>query len=166
MEIEIIPVTREHETTFRNLYQFYLYDFSEMIGFPVNPDGLYPDEDSDTLWDPGVNGFLLRIEGELAGLAMVDDWRKNPNASEPIIYLAEFFVLRKFRKRGVGEAFATALFDRFRGRWRVSQVLENSYAHRFWRRVIGNYTNNNFEDTRVDRGDRIVTVQTFDNSLK
>lgn len=166
MRLDIIEVNREtHDALFRNLYQFYLYDFSEMLEFPVEADGRYEEDDIDHLWrNPVGHGFLLKVNGELAGLAIVEEWTKDPTSAEAVINMDEFFVLRKFRRRGVGEGFARALFDKFPGRWRVAQVPENTAAQRFWRRVIGAYSNQQFEDSTWTHGTRSGPVQYFDTA--
>lgn len=166
MRLDIIEVNREtHDTLFRNLYQFYLYDFSEMLEFPVEADGRYPEDDIDHLWrSPVGHGFLLKVNGELAGLAIIEEWTKDPTRGEAVINMDEFFVLRKFRRRGVGEGFAQALFAKFPGRWRVAQVPENTAAQRFWRRVIGAYSNQQFEESTWTHGARSGPVQYFDTA--
>ena len=51
--------------------------------------------------------------------------------------LAEFFILKRYRRTGVGRQAARALFDRFRGRWQLSILARNAPAIAFWRRVLG-----------------------------
>ena len=50
--------------------------------------------------------------------------------------IAEFFVMRKYRGRGVGAQAAASLFDQFPGRWTVRQQLTNPAATAFWRKAI------------------------------
>jgi predicted acetyltransferase len=54
--------------------------------------------------------------------------------------MQEFFVLRKFRRRGVGRRVALDLFARYAGPWRVEQLSGNAPAVLFWRRVIADHT--------------------------
>jgi predicted acetyltransferase len=58
----------------------------------------------------------------------------------------QFFVLRRYRRHGVGEQAARFLFDRFAGRWEVREQPGNDGATAFWRRVIGQYTGDSFEE--------------------
>jgi predicted acetyltransferase len=62
--------------------------------------------------------------------------------------MAEFFILRKFRRQRVGERAAVLLFDRFPGRWEVRQRSSNQPATAFWRSAIGRYTR--FEEELID----------------
>jgi predicted acetyltransferase len=62
--------------------------------------------------------------------------------------MAEFFVMKKYRQRGVGRKIAYQLFDRFHGVWKIAQIEENMPAQAFWRKVISEYTNGNYEEIR------------------
>ena len=72
--------------------------------------------------------------------------------------------MRKFRRMGIGRKAAFQVFDRFRGAWEVLQTRENLAAQAFWRAVIGEYTDGDFEETDVDVEGWRGAVQTFDNS--
>jgi predicted acetyltransferase len=67
--------------------------------------------------------------------------------------------MRKYRRVGIGRKAAFHVFDRFRGTWKVEQDETNVVAQAFWRSVIGEYTDGDFEETDVDG-----PVQTFDSS--
>jgi len=75
--------------------------------------------------------------------------------------MTEFFVLRRFRRHGVGRGAAFAAFDRFEGPWEVRQRLENADATAFWRRTIREYTRGNYEETRWHRPEWSEIVQRF-----
>ena len=75
--------------------------------------------------------------------------------------MAEFFVMRKFRRQGVGSRVARQLFDRFPGRWEIAQKLENKIGQAFWRTLIADYTNGSYREVLLDK---FGPVQVFDNS--
>jgi hypothetical protein len=50
--------------------------------------------------------------------------------------MAEFFVMRKYERRGIGRQAAIDLFHRFPGPWQVRQQQTNPLATSFWRSVI------------------------------
>jgi predicted acetyltransferase len=74
--------------------------------------------------EPGRHAFLVRVEGVLAGFARVNDraWLAGAGTRE----ISEFFVLGRYRRRGVGACVATRLFDRDPGRWEVVQIASNT----------------------------------------
>jgi len=55
--------------------------------------------------------------------------------------MGQFFVMKKYRRLGVGTLGARFIFDQCRGRWEVGQMPLNRPAQAFWRRAIGDYTN-------------------------
>ena len=70
--------------------------------------------------------------------------------------MAEFFVLRAWRGRGIGRRAVFALFDRFRGKWEISELPRNAAAISFWRRVIGEYGGGRYTETSDASGVRQV----------
>ncbi|MCZ8133274.1 MAG: GNAT family N-acetyltransferase [Steroidobacteraceae bacterium] len=64
--------------------------------------------------------------------------------------LAEFYVRRAHRRRGIGRAAAALIFSRFAGRWEVSEAMGNTEAVAFWRRVIMAYTRGRYDERVAD----------------
>jgi tagatose 1,6-diphosphate aldolase len=86
-------------------------------------------------WQAGRNyPFLLRVGGELAGFAAV-----GVDVPSREFFVQEFFLLRKFRRQGLGRAAAHQLFDQFFGPWRVELLTANTPARLFWPAVIKQY---------------------------
>jgi predicted acetyltransferase len=50
--------------------------------------------------------------------------------------MSEFFVMRKYRREGVGRTAARELFASFPGSWLVHEVPGNDAATAFWRDAI------------------------------
>ena len=61
--------------------------------------------------------------------------------------MSEFFILRRSRRSGVGKQAAYLVFDRFPGLWELSELPKNTGAIAFWRRIIGEYTSGQYEET-------------------
>jgi predicted acetyltransferase len=60
--------------------------------------------------------------------------------------MAEFFVLRMYRRHGVGSEAARSLFEAHAGAWEVHEVAANTPAQAFWRRIIASVTAGHFEE--------------------
>ena len=58
--------------------------------------------------------------------------------------MAQFFILRKFKNKGLGRYVTYLCFKKFPGVWEVMVIPGNEGAYRFWRTIIKNYTNNHF----------------------
>ncbi|MDI1443024.1 GNAT family N-acetyltransferase [Polyangium sp. 6x1] len=153
MSVEITRATSADTTLLRNLYPLYLHDLTSFYDFyEINEQGVFqPDyldfwlsERSDT------HKLVIRIDGRPAGFALIGQAPFPYMSPERDFQMAEFFVLRKFRRRGVGRAAALAILDMFRGRWEITEVRANAPAITFWRNVIGAFTGGKFEEIEID----------------
>lgn len=145
MDLELIPASPSAKPVLQALLQLYLYDFSEIDELYVDDHGTFYYPYLDYYWtEAGRHAFLIRSGGRLAGFALV---RTLEGGDDPLYQLAEFFIMRRFRRQGLGRAAAVAVFDRFPGRWEVGQLHENTVAQAFWRRVIGDYTGERYVET-------------------
>jgi predicted acetyltransferase len=164
VQIETTRATREDEQTLAALAELYIYDFTEFTGEDVGDDGRFGYQWLAKYFDePDRFAFLARVDGKLAGFALISRISEFDDGALPWS-MSEFFVLKKYRRSGVGRTLATAMFDRFRGPWQVHELSANAPAQAFWRRVIGDYTNGAFEERVLDDEKRGGPVQIFDSS--
>ena len=155
------PASGEEQAVLQNLMQFYYYDFSEVLEMHVNENGRFENVDLTPYWvDEWRHPFLLRVDKNVAGFALVSE-RSKITGKSGVFDMTEFFVLRRFRRHGVGRAAAFAAFGHFAGPWEVREREENPNATAFWRRVINEYTRGNYEETRWSRPEWSEIVQTF-----
>jgi predicted acetyltransferase len=134
-----VEARREDRAVLRNLLELCLHDLSEYSGQDVDEHGLYGYDYLDPYWtETGRHAFLVRVGGKLAGFALVRD--VSAEVGTAAHSMAEFFIMRKYRRRGIGRVVAQRLFDRFPGRWRVAQEEGNRAAQAFWMEVISGYT--------------------------
>jgi len=160
VEIELCPVSLKEKALLERLMELYLYDFSEFDSADVDDQARYGYPYLERYWvDEGRKPFLIRVNGVLAGFVLVVEHSFLGAAGHMI---AEFFVMRKFRRMGVGRAAAFGAFDLFRGHWEVSQVFQNFPAQEFWRKVIAEYTGGNFREVVMEDGVWQGPVQTFE----
>lgn len=149
MEICLYPAPVTEKKVFENLMHLYLYDFSEFSGEDVDEQGRFCDSYLERYWiEPTRWPFLVKVDGHYAGFIMV---RSQPDeeTSKEIFHIAEFFVLKKYRRKQVGRQMAHQILDRFPGRWRVAQTEENLPAQAFWRKVIADYTGGNYREIHL-----------------
>jgi len=140
------PATRDEMPVLANLLELYIHDLSET--FPVVPDatGRFGYERLPLYWqEPGRRfPFLIRFDGELAGFVLAT--RGSPATDDPEdLDVAEFFVMRRHRRAGVGRDAAFALWDELPGRWIVRVSEGNLRARPFWERVVDEYTRGDFQ---------------------
>lgn len=145
-KIKLIPATLKDYPVIQNMGRFYVYDMSEYMGkeggWEIPEDGLYECIDFKKYWEvENTYPFLIRYGDELAGFVIVD---KKGSDSTIDFNMAQFFILRKYKSKGIGRYVAEQCFDKFRGVWEVMVMPGNEGAYRFWRSTIKNYFVNNF----------------------
>jgi predicted acetyltransferase len=159
--VSLAPASPHERALLENLAQFYYYDFSEVLDMHVADNGHFGRVDLTPYWvEEWKHPFLLRVENKLAGFALISE-RSKITEERGVFDMTEFFVLRRFRRQGVGRAAAFAAFDRFKGPWQVRQREENSNATAFWRRTINEYTRGDYQETRWVRPQWAELVQAF-----
>jgi predicted acetyltransferase len=160
MNIELTVATQADIPVMQNLMQLYLYDFTEFDNADPDAQGLYSYEYLPLYWiEPERHPFLIRVEGQWAGFVLVR--KVIESGVQPYYSIAEFFVMRKYRRQGVGRQAAHMTFDRFPGRWIVAQEETNRPAQTFWRKIIAEYTNGAFEEGVPASADWHGPFQTF-----
>lgn len=161
MQIKIEKIEIAQKPVLRNLMELYRYDFSEFDQEDVSDFGLYGYEYIDHYWtEEGRHPFFIKVDDRLAGFALIRQVHSSENSSK-INYVSEFFVMKKYRGKGIGKTAAVKIFDMFLGEWKVSEIETNKPAQVFWRKVILEYTKGNFEEIRED--DWEGPIQKFSN---
>src|SRR5262249_60465311 len=88
--------------------------------------------------------------------------RGSPATSAPDdLAVAEFFVLRSYRRRGVGRQAARRLWDTVRGNWVVRVSDANRGGLDFWRDVVREYGGGRCAETTRPGQPHGWTVFTF-----
>lgn len=127
--VDVTSAELADEPVLRRLMELYLHDFSEIDGGDVGDHGTFGYRCLGLYWlEAHRHPFLIRVDGHLAGFALV---REGPSTE-----MAEFFVVRKYRRRGVGAIAARNVLARYPGPWRVHQIPGNDAAVAFWRHAI------------------------------
>lgn len=163
MVLELEPIEASAAPVLTRLMQLYAYDFSEIFDSDINEEGLYRAPDVQQYFGAsGRHPFFVTVDGRLAGLVIVDEKSRFGHLEEPRD-VAEFFVLRRYRRAGVGRTVAERVFSRFPGKWEVRQMMKNVPGTEFWRRVIDRYTMGVFTETIMDDERWRGPVQRFDN---
>lgn len=139
-EVRVEPVSLDQREALDRLIQLYIHDFSEFwAGTPrgeLREDGSFWMYSLEAYWrEPGSLPLFIRRDGHIAGFALVNGVTHSGRAADR--NMAEFFVVRKHRRCGIGHAAAQQIFSRHPGLWEVAVFRPNLRALAFWRRVIG-----------------------------
>jgi predicted acetyltransferase len=123
------------------LVQFYIYEFvriepSRSIYIECDEQDRYPPfVDLDRYWHiEGFHPVLIRVEGRLAGFALINTHSRHGEKIE--LNMAEFFIAREHRGRGVATEAVRLILAQYPGRWEIAVTAYNVAAKMFWSRTL------------------------------
>lgn len=141
--VQIKLVTPMEKEILQNLFEYYVYEFSPYIKKDVGPKGKFGFEKlNDYFIDPSYDPFIIYREEQIVGFCIV---QKVSNQNYDYL-IDQFFILKRYEGMGLGKAAAFQVFDRYKGRWNVTQIETNYKAQAFWRGIIKAYTNNMYTE--------------------
>ena len=124
-----------------NLLELYTHDLS--AAFPhveLGADGRFGYEKLPLYWSEPERRFpfFIKVGTRVAGFVLVT--RGSPASDDPEVFdVAEFFVLRRYRRSGVGRRAAFLIWHHLPGRWIVRVSERNTGALPFWERALAEY---------------------------
>lgn len=148
MPLLVEPVRSEQSDALGNLLQLCLHELSEITLDTVNEDGRFDYPYFNSYFEEaGRHPYLIKVKRQMAGFALV---REIPTHDDGVVFsMAEFFLLQRFRKLGIGEESARMIFDLHEGTWQVAVLKDHREAQAFWRKVVYRYTANEFRSVRA-----------------
>lgn len=144
--LAIFRIGPESDVLLRNLFEHYCHDMSEWFDLDTKADGSFS-YDTASVWVSGQEVYLATVGASIAGFALVGSaahWLSDIGAHD----VHEFFVLRKFRRHGVGKQMATLVWNEHPGEWLVRVLEANAPAVLFWRTAISGCSAGLYEEER------------------
>jgi [ribosomal protein S5]-alanine N-acetyltransferase len=137
-----------------NVYRDYLDDLAPLNTgiFPILGEVGHREPDQISRWfaDSGSYPLVIVKAAGAVGFAMVARVAKFAGRAGVDYRMAEFFVARSERRRGIGQTAVQIIFSRFAGRWEINEYLRNPAAVNFWRRVVAAYTGGHYQEQIVN----------------
>jgi predicted acetyltransferase len=162
--VEVVSATPDQESVLANLLELYAYDLSEPADLHVGPDGRYGYQSLPLYWkEKSRLPFLVEVDGHLGGFVLVSQGSRISHDSK-VWDMAEFFVLRRYRRLGIGATIAHEIWHRFPGRWEVRVLETNQPAQMFWQTTISAFTGMLTLPVRVEQGEQHRLMFAFDCS--
>jgi GNAT superfamily N-acetyltransferase len=106
-DFSISRIGPESDVVLRNLFEHYIHDMAEWFEIDTRADGSYS-YDTSPIWENGWDAYLAKIDDSIAGFALVGsaaEWPGDTGTHD----VREFFVIRRFRRRGFGQRMAALL---------------------------------------------------------
>ena len=142
----ISKIGPESDHLLRNLAEIYCHDMSEWFDLDTGADGRYS-YDTASVWAKGYDAYLARVGDSIAGFALIgsgSEWLGDVGGHD----VHEFFIMRKFRRRGIGRNMATFLWNEHLGEWLVRVLEANAPAITFWRGGISSYSVGSYREAQ------------------
>lgn len=152
MEVVVIEASRADRHLIENLIQFYIYDFTEFTGAAILEDGTFRSlPDLGTYWSElnKNHAYIIKANDEIAGFTLI----KEIEGTRKYNYLAHFFILRKYRRSGIGRKAAKEVLSKYQGEWELYQLENNIPAQNFWDKVIEDISDQEVK-VRIENGRR------------
>ena len=141
--IHLDPAAPADAERLSNLLELYIHDMSAIYPHvELGDDGRFGYPELPLYWsEPGRRfPFLIRHGDRVAGFVLAK--RGSPVSDDPeVLDVVEFFVLRQYRRGGLGRAAALQLWQQLPGSWTVRVSEGNRGALEFWSGVIAEATN-------------------------
>jgi predicted acetyltransferase len=157
--IKVILATKNQQSIIAQLYELYTYEMTYLADFDINETGFYGYKALPSYWiDTNKFPYLVWVDNKLAGFVLVQ--QGSPIENNPNIWdVAEFFIMHKFRKKGISQSVAITIFKMKKGTWQVRVWDGNKRAHIFWDKVIATYSKKQIIPTKrqEDEHDLIYT---------
>lgn len=161
----IRPALADDRLPLARMLELYQHDLSDIWDQDLDSHGEYGYE-LDAYWrDPRFHPFVAVVNGRFAGFALVNPALKVGRPSDSAHWMAQFFILKKYRRTGLGGRLARAVFAALPGQWEVGQMADNAAAQLFWRRVIADYSAGAFTEHVLTEGWWQGRVQCFTSAL-
>ncbi len=160
MSVELQSVSLEEKILLKRMLELYLYDLSGFESTDLNEQGEFGYSYLDHYWTESErHPLFVKADGKTVGFILLNRF----GYSEKIDYsVAEFFILKKYRKSGAGRAAARAAFEKFHGFWEIRTHENNDVAKKFWRRTIEEYTNGEYSELPYGLKDWSGPIWTFE----
>ena len=159
--VDVVEASRAHRDLLVRLLQLYLHDLSAVESWDVDDTGSFGEDDLDGCWvDERRHPFVILADDHVAGFAIVDEGSEVSGETD-VFDMAEFFVLRRWRRRGVGRQAVGQLTVRFPGSWEVRPFPGYPAGEQFWRRVCWEVSEGEPQIGTFERGGTVFPMYSF-----
>jgi predicted acetyltransferase len=163
LDVEVIPALPEQEHILAKMLELYAHDFSEFIDLKLGADGRFGYKHLPLYWkEPNRYPFLIMANGHLAGFVLVRRGSEISNDAD-VWDIAEFFIVRRFRRLGLGMKAAQEIWKKFSGKWEVRVIDRNQKAKDFWGRAINEFLGKTIEPIPLDKNGEGWHVFSFES---
>lgn len=133
-EVKLEKISIESKVKLENLMSLYLHDLSEFADdLKINEEGKF-EYDGLKLYfkSEDLNPYFIKCQGEVAGFVLFNTGKYVPKDIDYVVH--ELFILKSFRRMGIGNAAIRSLLEKYKGKYKIVQISNNKTAVNFWRK--------------------------------
>lgn len=149
-QVKVVVADYSQKELIRRLINLYKYELSDFSKENINQFGLFEYKYLDHYWIEAERiPYLIYYKKCLAGFALVNKHvllAKDKGAFS----IAEYFVVKKYQRLGIGRVAAKYILDYHPGKWEVAVLKNNNKAIQFWKHVISKATGGNYIEQHPD----------------
>ncbi|MGC5775213.1 GNAT family N-acetyltransferase [Paenibacillus pabuli] len=158
MNLSIDHVENEEREWLKNFLAYYLHDLSEFAA-EISPkeEGLFEFDVMDLFLEKrgkGLDAFFIKLDGAPIGFVLLQSGEYS-NQEFADYVLNSFFILRKYRRKGIGSLASKMFFEMYPGRYTLGQLVGNKPAVDFWKSCYKNNSIEYYERMEVDGAEKI-----------
>ncbi|MDP8202648.1 MAG: GNAT family N-acetyltransferase [Candidatus Tenebribacter burtonii] len=156
-DVTIVDAKPEQEEIYRNLVNLQFHDLSEFRdSFDILEDGRFEWTFSDCFKPNNEHHhpLLILCKDRIVGFLIFSVF--NGKHPEVDFQLVEMFVLKMYRKKGVGKQVIEIIFDNYKGKYHLDVSEKNIPAIKFWEKLIEKHSNQIFKKPFKDEGNKYI----------
>lgn len=131
-EVKLIPIKIDEMPVLENLMALYLHDLSAFADdLKVNSKGKFVYEGLEYYFKTEeLKPFFIYYGEELAGFILLNSGKYVSMIIDYSVH--EFFILKSYRKIGIGTTAIKKIFELYKGKYKILQLSKNKPAIDFW----------------------------------
>lgn len=153
-DITIIDATPSQEELYRNLVNLQFHDLSEFRDcFDILDDGRFEWNFEACFAEKNQqhHPLLIMLKEKIVGFLIFSDYKgRHPYR------LVEMFILRMYRKKGIGKKVIELIFENFKGKYHLDVSASNKAASSFWESLLEKNSNSIKQNPFEEDGDKYV----------
>jgi len=156
-ELALVDALPAQEDIYRNLVNLQFHDLSEFRdNFDILEGGrfVWPFSACFESKNEKHHPLLILYKNKIVGFLIFSVFNGKKTNTE--YYLVEMFILRMYRKKGIGKTVIQMIFDEFKGEYHLDIAEKNIAAIKFWEKLITVNSNKIDKKKFVEEGDNYI----------
>jgi predicted acetyltransferase len=150
--ITLRRATQADGTLLGNLLELYIHDLSDLFALKPGPDGRFGYAKLPLYWSEPTRrvAYVIQCGAEVVGFALVT--LGSPAGTAQDWDMAEFFILRAYRRAGLASRAAMMILESTPGNWIIRVSERNAAALKFWEKIVKSHARDGY-GCREHRGE-------------